>query len=269
MDMLRQWNRFFEIAEAEDLNASDQLVYVHLLNKYNRLYRKDWFGFSTRDLENRTKLSNMTIRSAKNRLKQKGLIDFQNKGKSTTLFWVVDLTVPRISTGTSTDVSIDTSTDVSTATSTGTSTGTSTFIRVEKENKSINDVARAREVQPFDLSEGLNPAIKAARDAFQSKLRWLVNSDDVATLDAYVGDYGCKAVIAAIEQAAKARPNNIQRLPVKYLLPILQRGGLSEARQEEPVRGWKPPLTAAEIEARDEADRRLLEQIEAAKRARA
>ena len=92
MEYMTQLNRFFEKAEADDLPASAQIVYLHLLNINNRLHWCEWFKVANSRLENLTKLkSNNSIVSAKNRLKQANLLDFKSEGKVTTRYKIIPI----------------------------------------------------------------------------------------------------------------------------------------------------------------------------------
>ena len=78
------------IAEADELPPSAVVVYIHLLNINRRLHWREWFSVANSTLANITKLgSNKTIVSAKNRLKQAGLIDFKSDGKKTTRYLLI------------------------------------------------------------------------------------------------------------------------------------------------------------------------------------
>ena len=92
MEYMTQLNRFFEKVEEEDLPASAQIVYLHLLNINNRLHWCEWFKVANSRLENLTKLkSNNSIVSAKNRLKQANLLDFKSEGKVTTRYKIIPI----------------------------------------------------------------------------------------------------------------------------------------------------------------------------------
>ena len=92
MDYMKQLNRFFELAEADCLPPSAQIVYLHLLNINNRLHWREWFKVANSRLENLTGLgSNKSVISAKNRLKQAGLIEFESDGKTTTRYFIFPL----------------------------------------------------------------------------------------------------------------------------------------------------------------------------------
>ena len=92
---LTHLNRFFDLATEQTLSGSDQLVYLHLFNKFNRAHWTE--TILVRDAEllelcrlyepNGKPASIETIRNAKARLKKKGLIDFTaGKGNSPTRY---------------------------------------------------------------------------------------------------------------------------------------------------------------------------------------
>ena len=92
MDYMKQLNRFFEFSEAEGLPASAQLVFLHLMNINNRLHWREWFKVANSRLENLTGMTNKTIVSAKNRLKQAGLISFKSDGRVVTRYKILPIT---------------------------------------------------------------------------------------------------------------------------------------------------------------------------------
>lgn len=75
-------NDFFKLNEQERLVSSAQLVYLHLLHINNCHGNNGYIQVSDRELEYRTKLNKNTITTAKQILKNRGLIDFKSeKGK--------------------------------------------------------------------------------------------------------------------------------------------------------------------------------------------
>ena len=78
-----------------------------------------------------------------------------------------------------------------------------------------------------DMSSGekLTTAEEKAKSEFESKFHALTKLDELETIKAYVGDYGVKSVLRAIDAASKSKvePWDRTRLSPKYLLPILQR----------------------------------------------
>ena len=89
MDCLAQLDAFCTIAEADELPASAQVIYIHLLNINGRLHWREWFSVANSMMEKLTGLTNKTIVSAKNRLKQSGLIDYKSDGKKTTRYRII------------------------------------------------------------------------------------------------------------------------------------------------------------------------------------
>ena len=97
---LNQLNRFFEVAAERMLSGSDQLVYLHLFNIFNRAHWTETIRVTDRQLLESIKLYDSNgkpaaisvIRNAKARLKLKGLIDFKSgKGSDGTEYTLVKL----------------------------------------------------------------------------------------------------------------------------------------------------------------------------------
>ena len=75
-------NRFWNCSIERAFNPSDCMLYFYLLNTCNALRWKQPFGQSDRYLSLRLGISVPTIREAKNRLKQRGVIDFKSPEKA-------------------------------------------------------------------------------------------------------------------------------------------------------------------------------------------
>lgn len=98
---LTQLNKFFDTATEQTLNGSDQLVYLHLFNKFNRARWPETILVRDAELHELCRLHSgnkesclNTIRNAKARLKQRGLIDFTSgKGATCTEYRLTDLTI--------------------------------------------------------------------------------------------------------------------------------------------------------------------------------
>lgn len=92
---------------------------------------------------------------------------------------------------------------------------TNTYITNTNTNSSVDMSSR----------EKLNPAEEKAKLEFESKFHALTKLDELETIKAYVGDYGVKSVLRAIDAASKSKVESWDRarLSPKYLLPILQR----------------------------------------------
>ena len=88
---LSQLNQFFKLAPEKTLSGSDQLVYLHLFNKFNQAHWTE--TILVRDAEllelinwyesNGKPTSIDTIRRAKARLKKKGFIEFNTTAAGT------------------------------------------------------------------------------------------------------------------------------------------------------------------------------------------
>lgn len=79
-------NRFWKSSIERAFNPSDCQLYFYLLNTCNSLYWKQPFGQSDRHLSLAIGMSVPTIREAKCRLKQRGLIDFKAPHKGSKAF---------------------------------------------------------------------------------------------------------------------------------------------------------------------------------------
>ena len=130
MNYIELINRFW-IADIEKaFTPSDTRLYLYLLHTCNKLAWKIPFGQSDRHLSVMLGMTVSTVREAKNRLKQRGLIDFKVPEKaSKSIEGQTKYSFPTVlknSTDTSTDTNTDTSTDTSTDTNTETNTDTIT-----------------------------------------------------------------------------------------------------------------------------------------------
>ena len=97
---LRQLNRFFDEATEKTLSGSDQLVYLHLFNKFNRAHWTETILVRDAELLELCRLydtngkpsSIKAIRNARARLKAKGFIDFTaGKGNNPTEYRLIPL----------------------------------------------------------------------------------------------------------------------------------------------------------------------------------
>ena len=84
MDWLKA---FGEDTSADPMPATDQVMWFRLLLLDNSLMWREWFGCSDRRLQTLTGINSChTITVAKNRLKQRGWLDFKAGAKKTTLY---------------------------------------------------------------------------------------------------------------------------------------------------------------------------------------
>lgn len=84
MDWLKA---FGEDTSADPMPTVDQVMWFRLLLLDNSLMWREWFGCSDRRLQTLTGItSNRAITVAKNRLKQRGWLDFKAGAKKTTLY---------------------------------------------------------------------------------------------------------------------------------------------------------------------------------------
>ncbi|MBO6290979.1 MAG: hypothetical protein J6N51_01785, partial [Selenomonas sp.] len=92
------------------------------------------------------------------------------------------------------------------------------------------------------------------KSAFENTFHPLTKLEDLDMLKAYVGDYGAKSVIRAINAASKSKSNSSDRarLSPRYLLPILQREDeeqsvpTAETVVKNPDLSWIPKYTTPE-----------------------
>lgn len=92
-------NSLFDAFAEQTLCGHDQLIMLHIFNKFNRSHWAETVRISDRELQELCRLYDSTgkqitidtIRNAKSRLKLKGLIDFKaGKGKSSTEYRIVN-----------------------------------------------------------------------------------------------------------------------------------------------------------------------------------
>lgn len=110
--------------------------------------------------------------------------------------------------------------------------------------------------------EKLNPAEEKAKLEFESKFHALTKLEDLETIKAYVGEYGVKSVLRAIDAASKSKVESWDRtrLSPKYLLPILQREdekAAAPSRESVVPTVSKPDLSWIPRYATDEENREL------------
>lgn len=97
---LNQLNAFFKLAEERMLKGSDQLLYLHLFNLFNKARWNETIRVTDKELMSAMRLYDSTgkpanvntIRNAKSRLKLKGFIDFEpGKGTNPTVYKLIQL----------------------------------------------------------------------------------------------------------------------------------------------------------------------------------
>ena len=117
---LNQLNSFFELASEKTLSGSDQLVYLHLYNKFNRAHWTETILVDDAELlklinwyeSNGKPASVATVRKAKQRLKKKGFIDFTSgSGSNVTEYRLIKLYPVDTPVDTPIDTPIDTPVD--------------------------------------------------------------------------------------------------------------------------------------------------------------
>lgn len=262
----------------EGIGPVEIAMYVALFDIDNDLAFREWFGVSDRRMKELISAGGIsTITKAKNRLKQKGWIDFKADKRKTTLYKLttpkeflshtVPETVSNSSTDTSTvhgtDTGTVTSTDTSTVYGTDTSTDTGTLNRVDKSRVEYSSSssyvepreetrARGRSREDDDLGEVLR--------LYEDNIKPIMgNIERDSILDLY-DRYGKVWMTAAITETATNGVHSPQY--VKAVLSRWEREGFKSERKKGGPNGAaseNPAKTRAELEARysdfAEADR--------------
>ena len=236
---LTQLNRFFELATERKLAGSDQLVYLHLFNKFNRAHWSD--SISVRDAElfelcrlydtNGKPASMNAIRNAKARLKGKGFIDFTSgKGENPTEYRLIVFDTP-VDTPANTpmDTPVDTPADL----------GASSYIRVREDVKDVktiiqeNQSARARACVNTENDEY---PIDKLLDEWERSGGSKLNSVIVSELDALLKKPGntLELLTAACKLSAKKNNNSNYGYSFEFFLNRLEelKGGEKVDRQQ-------------------------------------
>jgi DnaD/phage-associated family protein len=201
MDCLAQLDALCTVAEADELPASAQVIYIHLLNINGRLHWREWFSVANSTMEKLTGLTNKTIVSAKNRLKQSGLIDYKSDGKKTTRYRII------------TQDTTHTTTQDTTQVITQDTTHTTTQLKMMMIDDDVDDSARAK--NPFSF--------------FANNIHPGMTQYEAEVIKNVVDEYGEEWTLHAMEIAAVNHAKSI-----KYVEKILMRW--KESGKKEP---WK------------------------------
>ena len=202
---LTQLNRFFDKATEQTLSGSDQLIYLHLFNKFNRAHWTE--TISVRDAEllelcrlydtNGKPSSIETIRNAKARLKAKGFIDFTaGKGNKPTEYRLIDLAPA--------DTPADTPADRS----------ANSIIRVREDVKTldINSSSSARAREKIDEAQEHWELIKGGRLTFEH----------LSELQVLIDKHGLEWLKARMTEASDANGNS-HGLSMKFFRAFIKR----------------------------------------------
>ena len=79
-------NSFWDLAATNPLSTGQVSLYLALLHVCNRSYWTEWFSAPNQVLSVLTGLSRSGIQKARNELKQRGLLDFKERGTRATLY---------------------------------------------------------------------------------------------------------------------------------------------------------------------------------------
>lgn len=91
MNYITLINSFWDSVTINPLSTGQVSLYMALLHIYNRSSWTEWFTASNQVLSVLTGLSRSGILKARNELKQKGLIDFKERGTRATVYKVVTM----------------------------------------------------------------------------------------------------------------------------------------------------------------------------------
>ena len=98
MNYIAQINAFWDSATTNPLSTGQVSLYFALLHVCNRSNWTEWFGAQNQVLSVLTGLSRSGILKARNELKQRGLIDFQEKATKATKYKVTMANSKQVST---------------------------------------------------------------------------------------------------------------------------------------------------------------------------
>lgn len=208
---LTHLNQFFDLATEKTLSGSDQLVYLHLFNKFNRAHWAETISVRDRELLNLCRLYDTngkpasldTIRNAKARLKKKGFIDFEaGKGENPTIYRFIPFVDPADTLSTPpADTPADTPADL----------GQSSYIRVREDVKDVktiiqeNQSARARACVNTEIDEyPIDKLLDEWERSGGSKLNGVI----VSELDALLKKPGNTLELLTAACKLSARKNN-------------------------------------------------------------
>lgn len=94
MTYIELLNRFWQTYKVERLGAIDVVFYLYLVNECNAGRWLNPFELQTRNLELMLQITRKTIVEVRNRLKQRGLIDFKEaKGRGRTTYLINDVEI--------------------------------------------------------------------------------------------------------------------------------------------------------------------------------
>jgi hypothetical protein len=231
-----------------ELSVTEQVLWFRLFLINNKAGWAEWFGATNRRLLLETGIkSEKTLIAARNALKQKGFIDFVAGKKGQPTKYTVMVTVKNTVNGTNTVTSTVNPTVKTTVNPTVKTTD------IKDYRQETRDYSSKPDLLTFE-KPGLSPAEEQVKSAFENTFHPLTKLEDLDMLKAYVGGYGAKSVIRAINAASKSKSNSSDRvrLSPRYLLPILQRedeeqsAPTAETVVKNPDMSWIPKYTTPE-----------------------
>lgn len=98
MNYIAQINAFWDLATTNPLSTGQVSLYFALLHVCNRSNWTEWFAAPNQVLSVLTGLSRSGILKARNELKQRGLIDFQEKATKATRYKITIANSTQVST---------------------------------------------------------------------------------------------------------------------------------------------------------------------------
>ena len=91
MNYIREINAFYDLLQLQPMSSGQIALWHALVSICNKLSWAEWFSAPNQALEVRSGLSRQSVVSARNHLKQLGLIDFRTRGTKSTLYKIVSL----------------------------------------------------------------------------------------------------------------------------------------------------------------------------------
>lgn len=145
-------NLFWDSATTNPLSTGQVSLYFALLHVCNRSYWTEWFAAPNQVLSVLTGLSRSGILKARNELKQRGLIDFRERGTKATYYKLTMLNSNQESIQTSVHIANSTQDGVQNSTQDGVQNGSTLYKTKDKrQDKDKNkDIPPISPVQRFD-----------------------------------------------------------------------------------------------------------------------
>lgn len=201
MNYITLINSFWDAATTNPLSTGQVSLYFALLHVCNRSNWTEWFQAPNQVLSVLTGLSRSGILKARNELKQRGLIDFRERGTKATIYKLSTLSTLSTTMSNSTQVGVQDSTQKGVQNSNQNSTqkgaqksGTKERYRIRQDKKSISNEIQEKCAQksvPEDVAEALEdfcmfretmgmPVVGNAVGLFLERLEELAPGDHAA-----------------------------------------------------------------------------------------